>query len=540
MLAPILVLGSSACVTHARQARQARQAHRAAPASVASTERPRLRVENGTFVGVREDGARVFRGVPYAAPPVGALRFAPPAPPPRALAEREASKIAAPCPQRGSREDEVVGVEDCLTADVYLPERPRSERLPILVFVHGGGHVAGTTADPEWPLGDRVTDGARFAGAGDAIVVAVNYRLGPLGYLAHDALAAPDGANGNWGTLDQIAALAWVQRNAAALGGDAARVTAWGHSAGAAAVAELVASPRARGLFARAIVESGRAVAKPKEQALTEGRAIAARLCPSAARDIDVARCLRALPFERVLAVVGRPPPLVRTAPNDFDATIDGVVLDAPPLVTIAAGRGAHVPLLLGTTTEETGWLPDGVTLRDADELARARRVYAAATCDPAAAGAALALYASPPRTPRAAYVEATTDAKFACATRALAIAAAPHAPVFLYRFARVPGRAPASWRERGAFHASDLRWVFGHLVFADADDEALADRMHRMWVAFAAAGNPSVDGTTWPAPPAALRLDAAPTVELEYPGPYCGAWSRVSASCAGAAGPGE
>ena len=223
-----------------------------APAASASPASPVVAVEQGQLQGVALDGGVAFRGVPFAAPPVGPLRWRPPAPAASWNGVRDATKSGLPCaqPDLGWNGVKVTGSsEDCLTLNVWAPTAAHG--LPVMVWIHGGAFQGGSGVDPMF-------DGAALMKHG-VVVVTLNYRLGVLGFLAHPDLAAESAhhASGDYGFYDQAAALRWVQRNIARFGGDPRRVTLFGQSAGAASVGALMASPMAKGLFARSIIESG-------------------------------------------------------------------------------------------------------------------------------------------------------------------------------------------------------------------------------------------------------------------------------------------
>ncbi|HEY9234758.1 MAG TPA: carboxylesterase family protein, partial [Phenylobacterium sp.] len=239
----------------------------AAIASAAHAQAPKVKVESGVLAGASTERADIFRNVPYAAPPVGDLRWAPPKRPLAWSSERDATTNGPSCPQKmnedgspneGSANGPVS--EDCLQLNVFAPKG--AKKAPVMVWIHGGSHRTGAG----W-----VYDGQNFARDG-VILVAINYRLGPLGYFAHPAItkAAGKAPVGNYGLMDQIAALEWVQRNIAAFGGDPANVTLFGESAGGSSTLAILAAPKAKGLFQRAAVQSGGGWSPPKTLAAKE------------------------------------------------------------------------------------------------------------------------------------------------------------------------------------------------------------------------------------------------------------------------------
>jgi len=363
--------------------------------SIASAAGPVARTAQGPVEGATlADGTRVWRAIPYAAPPVGARRWRAPAPARAWSGVRPATGASTPCtqpytdPTGGSR---IVGSEDCLTLDVYAPAgptRPRRPR-PVMLWIHGGGQMYGTGAS---------YDGSRLAARHDVVVVTINYRLGPFGWFHHPAItgAGAGRTSGQYALLDMIAALRWVRANIAAFGGDASNVTIFGESAGAQNVYALLLAPRARGLYARAIAQSGGFWNMTLEQAVNyrdapvPGTALSARevvnlLLIDAARATDataartlqeheaparLAHWLRALPPAALLA------PYLRNSHADYDlpsVVYDGVALPrADHRALIAAGLHAPVPMLIGGNHDEQKlylYADPGYTRRDGNRL---------------------------------------------------------------------------------------------------------------------------------------------------------------------------
>jgi para-nitrobenzyl esterase len=446
--------------------------------------------DTGDVSGTRDGDAWAWRGIPYAAPPVGALRWRPPQPPTSWTGTRDGSVAGNVClqpvtlPSTGIRGD-----EDCLYLNVWAPAAAQTAPLPVIVFAHGGDWLNGAGS---WPL----YDGAYLAAHGPAIVVTINYRLGALGFLAHPALRAedPNSSTGNYGLLDQVAALAWVQRNAAAFGGDPSRVLFWGQSAGAWSALMHLASPIGRDLFTRAFSESGGTYAQPLASAESNGAAYAAQLgCDSAS---DVLACLRALPGAS--AKIAAP----TTA---WDPVIDGYVLTEPVFTTIAAGHQAHVPLIIGTTAAEYAGgafdpqPPVSSIITAADYQAAIMQKF------PGLAATILARYpvtAYP--SPRAAYVAVLDDVYMLCPNRrvARAVAASQSAPVWRYVHAHIDSSGALA--VKGASHAVDLPFWFhtfsAVLNFApDPEELALSDQMVGYLARFADTGDPNLTGSpTW------------------------------------------
>ncbi len=422
----------------------------------------KVTVESGVLAGSSGATAEVFRNIPYAAPPVGPLRWAPPAPPVAWTGERDATVNGPSCmqpmnadgtPNSGSANGPVS--EDCLQLNVFAPKS--AKKAPVMVWIHGGGHRYGAG----W-----IYDGSNFARDG-VVLVSINYRLGPLGWFAHPALTREAGAQptGNFGLMDQIAALEWVQRNIAAFGGDPKNVTVFGTSAGGANTLALLATPRARPLFKKAIVQSGGGWFAPESLAAKEAEGVrlaeALRLAGAEASAGD----LRKLRAETLIARME----------GDFGPFVDGKVLTETPTQAFAAGRAADVPLIIGFNSGE-------------DSL----------------------MVASPPPAPEAR--EAFTDSLFGAPARWIAARASGGKPAWLYHFAYVGSRFRPVGVTR-AFHAAEVQYVFEYwgrrtpLSAVAQDDKAMATLVHGCWVAFAKTGAPRCPaGPAWPA--YSLRTD--------------------------------
>jgi len=451
--------------------------------------------------GSIEGGVLAFRGVPFALPPVGAMRWQPPAPPEAWSGVRDALEFGPPCPQLAD-DGAVVGEEDCLQLNLWRPAaRDPGERLPVLVFIHGGGHVQGSATVQAGP-GEILYDGSELARRGHVVAVTVQYRLGALGFVSIPELDAEraDGGSGNLGTLDLVAALGWLRRNASAFGGDPDRVMIFGESAGAVETCMLLVARPAEGLFSSALMESGGCGAR----SLAAARSTAADLVAAAgcAGSADVASCLWTLTAEQV--VLALPSSASVSGPQGpFQPVVDGVVIPEEPLGMIASGRHHHVPLVVGANADETG--------RDVP-LVMSEAQYEAAVlalaggsqllADLALARYPVADYASP----RAAYVALTSDAKFVCTARRVVRAArsGQDLPVWRYYFARAYQGDSALLEAFGAFHGAEIPYVFGDLRLAGysppAEEEALSTAMLAAWASLAAHGDPGpVQAVPWP-----------------------------------------
>ncbi len=474
------------------------------PASPASLDHARatvVRTREGLLRGSRKDGVGSWLGVPYAEPPVGALRFRAPKPVQPWTGLRDASRFGSSAPQPFSLAEEVLGLdghvpasEDCLTLNVWS-RGPGGPPRPVMVWLHGGAFLTGAGSDAPY-------DGHRLAARGDVVVVTLNYRLGALGFLHMAGLCTAE-VEENLGLRDQIAGLAWVRDHIADFGGDPRQVTLFGQSAGAMAIGALLGSPHAVGLFARAILQSGTAQ-------YVHGRASADRvsrlfLKTLGLREADLA-VLRDQPVERLVAVGRGLMGTVRLLRLPFQPVVDGVVLPAPPLEAVRAGGAAGVPLLIGTNRDE-------LTLYDViDEIDPAPALRKRWRRLRAVAGLAAALGPRHLRRLRRAYRQAgdglrdfVTDAAFRIPAIRLAEAQARHAPVFMYRF---DWPSPAYGGRLGACHALEVPFVWNTLDKSPAQvlarDEpttrALATTMQDAWIAFARTGNPQAGPLpAWP-----------------------------------------
>lgn len=442
-----------------------------------------VRLPEGAVRGRRQGEGAVFLGLPYAAPPVGALRWRPPQPVPHWDGVRDALDFGPDFPQvpnprfRAPRQD-----EDCLYLNIWTPTLDPQARLPVMVWLHGGGYTGGSGSDLR-------SDGAALAAEG-AVVVTLNYRSGLFGFLAHPALSAesPDGVSGNYGLLDQMAALAWVRERIGVFGGDPGRVTAFGVSAGSASISLLLAAPRAAGLFDRAILHSpgaGRPLAT-LDQAEQAGLQLGADLA-----------ALRRWPADQVLARTQVLNPAVRalTRPRVLRPIRDGWLLPEDERPAFLGGRMHRMPLVVGSNTDEGTVLTQAW---DIDSLA-AWRAQIDGNFGAFAAEAAALYPAASDAQARPAVAALFADTQFNFGTRLLAQCMTRlQQPAWKYLFTRRrPGQAD------GPHHGEEFAHAFGNVAAApggqvaphDATDLALSAAMRRYWVAFAAAGDPNAAG---------------------------------------------
>jgi para-nitrobenzyl esterase len=474
-----------------------------------------VQVETGLLQGVIEGPVRAFRGIPYAAPPVGDLRFRTPRAPLPWTGTRDASAFGNICPQLdGGPFADFLGDEDCLTLNVFSEAAPPAHPLPVLIFFHGGGSRQGSSADP--------TFDAPGLTARHVVVVTVNYRLGGIGRLALPAFGRDLGHIGNWGPLDELESIRWVHRNIEAFGGDARRVMIFGESSGAGHVNDLLASPEARGLFHAAAMESGLGGAYTIDQAYAISEAASATLgCSGAA---DEAACMRALPAEaitRVTFVKGTFPPPV----------IDGVFLPQDPIAEVQ--DNGTVPLLIGTNHDEETTVLGGTSQpMTADEFdAQVRSEVGDDAADQLLPLYPLSDYA----TPRLAYIAFETDINFTCPTRFFARKAAQHGPVFLYLFSHVLENSPDA-QELLAGHGFELPFVFGTLdvgYVPTTAERQLSDLMTGAWAAMARHERPDGPGLphwprTRPDKPRMLVWDDAPSLADGFHDAQCDMFEAV------------
>jgi para-nitrobenzyl esterase len=443
---------------------------------------PAVRIESGVIAGRANGPANVFRGVPFAAAPVGALRWAPPQPAPAWRGVRDASADGPACPQPVNPGGQPNGggyagpvSEDCLSLNITAPKA--AHKTPVMVWIFGGANVYGANSVASYDARNFARDGV--------ILVAVNYRLGALGFFAHPALtraAKPGEPLGSYAIMDQIAALKWVRRNIAAFGGDPANVTVFGESAGGGDTLTLLATPASRGLYRQAMVESGGgwspAPSPSLDRAEVAGSVLAQKL--GAPPDATLAQ-LRALPVEALA-----------NAPGRFGPIVDGrlIVEDVPQ--AFARGHNNPVPLVIGTNSYEAS-LMQSFGIPQAGFLAgfppQTKAAYAAEASDDAALARAL-----------------FTDSAMGAPARWIAGKSSTRAPTWLYYFSYV--RVARRSRLPGANHASEIPYVFesqdvipNYSAEIVDEDRAVARIMHACVVGFAKTGQPNCPGgQAWPA----------------------------------------
>lgn len=448
----------------------------------------------GDYQGNDRGTAWSFLGIRYAASPAGARRWRSPEPAACPSGTVTANAYAPVCPQFDRDSGAPEGDEDCLAVNVFTPKSVfPAGRKPVMVFIHGGGNVVGSAREDVVP-GRLLYDGAALTESSGNVVVTLQYRLGPLGWLVHPALdaEAPDARSGNYALEDLIAALKWVQRDIGAFGGNKDRVMIFGESAGGVNVCALLASPAAAGLFTSALIESGGCVADPRSNALNTGATLAGNVgCSIAA---DVAACLRSKTAAELLAAL--PPELsIVGSQAPYQPSIDGTLLPTAPLDAIRNGQHNRVPTVIGANADETGRdVP--LTFSEAQY-----QLILASTFPNAVVRAQVAdQYSSAAfGSPRRAYVALSSDLKFICPARTIAraLANAQTEPVYRYFFTEVPD-APTS-SVYGAVHGLELLYLYGVLdiqgYLPTAAERTLSTAMQAYWGSLAASGTPSAVG---------------------------------------------
>ncbi|HWB84956.1 MAG TPA: carboxylesterase family protein [Bryobacteraceae bacterium] len=450
-------------------------------------------IDSGVLVGVTtgSPGVRAFKGIPYATPPVGDLRWKPPQPAAHWAPYRNANRVGPVCEQLFTKSGSVFfkgdfepRSEDCLYLNVWTPAKTASDRLPVMVWIYGGSFTHGSGTEAYY-------QGENFARKG-VILVTFNYRVGAFGFLALPELSRESGRgiSGNYGLLDQVAALQWVHRNIAAFGGDPNRVTIFGQSAGAASVGYLIASPLAKGLFARAIGQSGLGAGDfvPLANAEENGTEFVRSLGVHSLAE------LRTLPASKILEAGGR-----------FHRVIDGYFLTDDPLKILAAGRHNDGAVMVGSVGNE-GYAAKPITVAGFEQ--QARNTYGPMASE------FLKVYAvtSDRQADQAQFTVARDRLQAGSRTWARLENKAGQHKAYIYLFLHAPAfpegatYLEGSASRLGAYHSSELTYVWNSLQtrigwpWKDYDRK-LADIMNSYWSNFAATGDPNGKGLpVWPA----------------------------------------
>jgi para-nitrobenzyl esterase len=522
----------------------------ASPSASGSTSQPAsctsgttVSTASGPVCGFVSNGLTEWLGIPYAAPPVGSLRWQPPQPPPPWTTTLQALHYSDACPQSGSEPGQgptpVPQSEDCLYLNVIAPPHASGTQLPVLVWIHGGGFQGGATA---------IYPGNHLAQAGHVIFVSMNYRLGVLGFLATSAFGAHAG---DYGLQDQQAALRWVQTNIAKFGGNPRNVTIFGESAGGSSVCDQVSSPTAAGLFQKAISESGfynsitgvntewqpqdcKSALATEAQADAAGQAFAQKVgCTNAA---DLASCLRSVPVSTLLADSGGP------TGGTNSPIVNGTTLTASPRTAFATGRFNRVPMIMGTLRDENLIASPTTTAQFLQDVKSQYEQFAPLVL----AAYPLSRYGSP-------YIDFRTivaDSDTICPAVRTEANISRHTRLYAYEIDDTdpPALAPSSL-PMGAFHGGELVLLFPQLNLSasglttptlDANQQALSNQMTAEWTTFARTGDPTAVRTPlW----TAFRADGGTVMSLQPAGDSqlttvgqlalvhnCGLWDALAA----------
>jgi para-nitrobenzyl esterase len=533
LLAAIALLATVGAVTLARAAAPAG----AASAQVACTPGTTVSTNTGPVCGLVQSGVTSYLGIPYAAPPVGSLRWEPPHPHAPWTATFSATEPGAECPQAG-----VTGTsENCLNLSVYAPANSSGARLPVIVDIHFGGFIEGGSLD-----------GSLLAGGGHTVVVSMNYRLGILGFLASKSLGAH---SGDYGLQDQYAALRWVRNNIAAFGGNPRNVTIEGSSAGGASVCDAMVSPTARGLFQRGISESGfynfnvntiwwpadcKSALETEAQAQKAGAAFASKVgCGNAA---NVAACLRAVPVNTLLADAGQI--FSPFSGGAIGPIINGTTLTISPGKAFATGRfDRHASLIIGVARDEFNggeYTSQVVATTAAQYRAKVKQQFGAM------ASKVMALYPLqrfPDSSPFIAYRTIMADAFSVCPAMVADRELSRYIPVYAYEFDDANSLHPTDGFPLGSPHSAQAIYLYPAAyeppaVQYDPDQAPFRDQLVAEWAGFARTGSPTVPGTPYWArfrrgsqlvmslvPAGDSALTPTSTLAMQH---NCGFWDRV------------
>jgi para-nitrobenzyl esterase len=514
-----------------------------AHAQATSSTPPVVQTSQGSVNGTMINAVRAYLGIPYAAPPVGELRWQAPRPPLSWSGTRDGSHFGARCAQPASVVSPASTDEDCLFLNVHVPDDIGRGKLPVMVWIHGGAFLSGSGAD---------YDMSTLSQKGRAVVVSINYRLGAFGFLRHPEMVAQHSAS-NLGLQDQQAALRWVQSQISRFGGDPSRVTVFGQSAGGVSACLHLVSPLSKGLFHRAIAQSGpcelltnTTPAAMQAQTIELGTQLA---CPEGPGQLACMRQKSAA--ELVAAAVPKGNEV--NAARRWTPVIDGITLPDTPASLIASGQFNKVPVMFGSTHDE-GRFFIATEYHQAFQWPVIPAQFAEVQGQLNHGDPALALQIASTYnllnygTLDLAFSAELTDSRFACDSLRDAEALSRHVPTFNYEFTEPHTPAPADpLMPLGAFHGAELRFIFQNDTFGgvqngplSAEQQKLADQMLQYWSRFAATGNPNSFfrplGSTsfWPAyskyRPSSLALDSRgisvygkPAFNTEH---HCAMWT--------------
>jgi para-nitrobenzyl esterase len=468
-------------------------------ATAAFAQQLQVKTDTGTVEGKIEGASRAFLGIPYAAPPVGDLRWKAPQPAAAWTEVRKATEFGARCMQWNVFGDMVFRdngpSEDCLTLNVWTPAKEEKKKLPVMVWIYGGGFQAGGTSEPR-------QDGAKLTEDG-VIVVSMNYRLGIFGFFALPELIAESGHNsaGNYGLLDQVAALQWVKRNIAEFGGDPNNVTIFGESAGSFSVSQLMASPLSKGLLHKAIGESGANF--PGKMPMNASLAESAKQNAEYMKKhfgTDSLKDLRALSADKILEEVKKP----ESQRQGLGVNIDGYFLPKPVQAIFAAGEQSDVPLLAGWNHDEGSF---SVAFAKPPLTAASIKELGTKEFGPKADEFFKLYPASDDATALRSWLDFSGDSFIGFGTWQWleAQASTGKNATYRYRFDLAPPEDPSRPGGQWAFHSCEIEYVFGTLEWRipdrwRAEDKALSALVRKYWTNFAKQGDPNGAGLPkWP-----------------------------------------
>jgi para-nitrobenzyl esterase len=500
------------------------------PGGAASTL---VQTDKGPVQGIVVGSTREFLGIPFAAPPIGPLRWKSPQPAAAWTTAIDASKVGPECAQLEELQPtpDPASSEDCLTLNVWTPSKPAATPAPVMVWIFGGGFVTGNAGDPAY-------DGQALSEATGAVIVTVNYRLGPLGFLAHTALTAEDPSHpssGMYGFEDQRAALAWVKTNIAAFGGDPSSVALFGESAGGISTCLHLISPLSDGLFQRTMIESGPCDTTGVTLAAAEAQGTTLATAVGCTDASTVLTCMRAVTSDAILTALPLSPDFMADSGTTWFPIVDGLnITDQPPNL-FAAGSFSKTPTLLGTNKNEGSifFLLGGL---DPTTDAEAQALFEASY--PGQGAAIEAMYPSSAYggSADAAAIDAFGDSAFVCPTRRAARALSKGGvPVYLYQFTHaVTSELGAGV---GVFHSSEIPFIWGNPylgITLDAQEKQLSTEMMDYWFQMAASGDPTGKGAfAWPAYEQAtdtnIVLDLTLSTETGLKSALCDFWDGLA-----------
>jgi para-nitrobenzyl esterase len=503
-----------------------------------------LRIESGIVIGTEDSGAIGYKGIPYAQPPIGELRWKAPqavAPWTEALA---ATQYPPFCPQPDNNLGEVGGQEDCLYLNVWTPAmRDPAEKLPVMVFIHGGGNFLGSSTSPLNGLLNNSSsrplyEGQRLATRGQVLVVTFNYRLGALGFLTHPGLIEETGFSGNYGLMDQIEVLKWVQRNIEVFGGDPDRVLLFGQSGGGRDVCLLVSSPVTQGLFSRAAMHSIPCGNQPYTQAVETRNALLAEMNCLMASDqttpftnAEQMACMRGKePLSLVNAEASQP---LGLASGAFRPTIDGEIVTGVARSLFATGDFQHMPIVVGNNALEYAhrWpqlsaeqYPAFVTAIFGSDAPAVMNQYPLSRADfQGDAGLAFSTLMS--------------DRNAVCPSKSLVGSIANNQPKNTYYYQFQQALSTEDRKADGVYHTTELLYLFQHMggdVFSATEDERLTEEaMLKYWTRFADTGVPSAEGYVEWQPHEAINeyflgIQSVPSMDQNYKDSDCAFWGSL------------